>query len=350
MSDESSAPPVPDPVPAKPPTGVRPGMRPPPRKAPTAPQPPSNLKKYLVLGIIASSVLLVLAIGWRLYVKLTTKPGVVRNIKNEWEAAYAIASDARKAIFYAESKTWVENRDLNPEEIGKVKESLKKIQDTVEKYHELHQLARTEGKGSTAETQAMEPQLVYLKTWIWDANAVIDSQPPQYGGLFIPMYRAMTKQDKSTVRLKEFREKSQEIKDRKDPAEIEKTVAEIKALRATFAAIMEEADRLHNELRQGLTQPDLKKEQLEYLGDLEKLQSEAQMGVSESRQLISTFPRPEDLVAPEPPKEEPKEPPKETPPPKEEPPKEEPPKEEPPKETPPKETPPKEEPPKETPK
>ena len=349
MSDESAAPPAPDPI--KPPAGPRPpGARPPVRK--TAPPPPakprSDVKKWLVLGIIISSVLLIAAIGWRVAVLLTKKPTETRNVKGEWENAWQSAVLAHKEMFGLQAKTWVKNEPLTDEEMGKFKAGLATLQKTSEKYHDLMALLREKGKLNSQEANDMNATQVRLKAWIWDANGMTDpaSKPPKYGGFYNPMYAAEKRRDEAVKRLKELREKAPEISARKDVAEIEAVVKECRGLIDTFGAIRDELLALDDELLKGLTLPDLKVEQLEELADLRDYQNKAGMGIKEAREVRSLFPDPEDLKPrPETPKpEEPKaEPPKAEEPPKQEPPKETPPKQEPPKEEPPKPEPPKSE-------
>lgn len=342
MTDEQSAPPVPEPGPAAamppgPPTPstARPVLRPPPRKEPPPPRPPSKLKAYLVIGIIVSSVVLVGLIGWRLYVRLSRTPPTVINISQKWDDAFSNAEAKWKEIFKFQAKVWTEGKELGPEEIDKIKAALALYEQTSQKFHELNDLALKEKK-----KHDMGQQLPLLKTWIWDANGVLDpaSKPPRYGGLYIPMYQAEKRRETAAKRLKEIKEKSQEIVARKDAAEIEAVIMELRGLVDQFGGVRDELIQLDEDLLKGLTLPDLKKEQLRELGELRDYQNFASMGIRDAREVRSLFPSLEDLKAPpEAPKELPKEEPKEEPKPEQkEEPKKEPPKEQPPKEEPPK--------------
>ena len=346
MSEEPVAPSGPEPIPL---SQARPVRAPVTRKPPPPPGPPSKVKAYLVIGIIVSSVVLMGLIGWRLYVKLTTKVVPPRNAKVEWENAWRRAKGANKIIFEeVEAKVWTKDETLTPEDVAKVKAGLETYQKTAETYHDLFEHMNREGKRNSQEAQDMGATEIVLKFWIWDANGVVDpaSKPPMNGGLYIPMYHTEKKMDAATNRLKEIRDLTREIVARNNTEEILKVIKEIRGLRDTLAACRDEFLRLDDELVKGLTLPDLKEEQLPELKDLRTITAKSVMAFKEAGQIRSEFPSEEQLKEPpkqEPPKEEPpKEPPKETPP-KEEPPKPEPPKD-PPKEEPKKEEPKKEEP------
>src|SRR5688572_3213234 len=206
MTDESAAPPAPDPI--KPAAGPRPpGARPPVRKS--APPPPakprSDVKKWLVLGIIGSSVILIGLIGWRVAVLLTKKPSETRNVKGEWENAWQSAVLAHKEMFGLQAKAWVKNEALTDEEMGKFKAGLATLQKTSEKYHDLMALLREKNKLDSQEANDMNSTQIRLKTWVWDANGMIDpaAKGPKYGGLYVPMYSAVKQYDDATKRLKE---------------------------------------------------------------------------------------------------------------------------------------------------
>lgn len=333
------SPPDPVPPPAAPagPPGPR-TMRPPTRKAAPPPRAPSKVKAYLVIGIIVTSVLLIAAIGWRLYVRVNREPVVTRNLSAEWDVAYSKAKAAWEELFKIEAKVWIEGRELTPEELAKIKGALTVFQQTSDKFHELNDLALREQK-----KHDMGEQLPLLKTWLWDANGVLDpaSKPPRYGGLYIPMYQAEKRRDQAVMKLAELKTRAPEIVAKGDPAEIEAGIKEARRLIDEFAAIRDEFLQLDDDLLKGITLPDLKKEQLKDLEELRDFQSKASMGIKEAREVRSQFPAVDQSLPPkqEPPKEEP---PKETP--KDQPPKEDPPKEQPPKEQPPKEEPPKEQP------
>ena len=341
MSDEPSAPSDPERIPLSQAQPVRPSAA---RKPAPPSAAPSKVKAYLVIGIIVTSVLLIAAIGWRVYVKLTTKVVPPRNVAQEWENAWAKSKKAWEELFKIQAGIWVEEKQLTPDDLAKFKSALTTYQQTSDAFHELNALMQKTGKGNSKEFQDIGERLVVLKTWIWDASGVLDpaSKPPKYGGLYIPMYTGEKRMGQASKRLLEIREQADQIIGRADAAEIEKTTKEVKSLEDKLAVIRDELRQLDDDLLAGLTLPDLKKEQLRELEDLRNFQNIAQMSFIEARKLRSRFPSAEELQAPkEPPKEPPKEEPK-----KEEPKKEEPPKEEPPKKDPPKEEPPKEEPPK----
>jgi hypothetical protein len=342
MSDDASAPPDPGaPTPATPPRISRPGgsapVRPPTgKKPPPPPRPPSKVKAYLVYGIIISTVVLLGLIGWRVYVRLTTKVVPARNVKAEWENAWQKADTARKEIFRLESDVWVKGEELNRE---KIKAALVTLQNTSETYHELMDLMRKQGKLDSAEGQDIGGSQILLKTWIWDANGVIDaaSQPPKYGGLYLPMYATEKRMDAAAKRLKEIRDGLDEVLARNNKDEMLGIIKEIRKLREELASCRDEFLRLDEELVKGLTLPDLTEQALPDLKELRDFTSKAVMTFKEAGTIRSRLPSEDELNAP--PKEEPK--PEPTPEQKEEPPKDEP-KKEPPKEEPPKEEPKKE--------
>jgi hypothetical protein len=330
MSDDPAAPPGPEPIPLSQARPVRPPVT---RKTPSAPKPPSKLKAYLVIGIIVSTIVLLGLIAWSLYNKLNRPPRVVRNVKVEWENAWTKAHEAWKETFKIESKVWVKGEDLTPEDITKIKSGLLAYQKTSDTFHELNALMLKEGKGASKEMQDMGERLIILKSWLWDANGVVDpaNKPPKYGGLFIPMYKAEKRMSENVKALKEIKDKAQEILDKGNAEEIEKTAKKIKDLENIFVECREEFTRLDDDLKAGLTLPDLKAEQLQDLEDLRRFAAEANMGFREARDVRFKFREEKKEEAPkEQPKEPPKEPPKdekkEEPPKKEDPPKEEPPK------------------------
>src|SRR5688572_27151926 len=251
MTDESAAPPAPDPI--KPAAGPRPpGARPPVRKS--APPPPakprSDVKKWLVLGIIGSSVILIGLIGWRVAVLLTKKPSETRNVKGEWENAWQSAVLAHKEMFGLQAKAWVKNEALTDEEMGKFKAGLATLQKTSEKYHDLMALLREKNKLDSQEANDMNSTQIRLKTRVWDANGMIDpaAKGPKYGGLYVPMYSAVKQYDDATKRLKEIREQVGEIMGRKDPEEISKTIKEIRGLKEALAGARDEFLRIDEDL------------------------------------------------------------------------------------------------------
>jgi hypothetical protein len=337
------SPPDPVPPPATPARPPGPGMmRPPPRKAPpSASRGPSKLKAYLVIGIIVSTIVLLGLIAWRLYVKLTAeKQGPSRNVAQEWEDAWQKSKKAQDEVFKIQVRVWNENKELDAQDLAKIKSALTTYQKTSDAFHDLNAVMVSKGKTNSQEHRDIGERLIVLKTWIWDANGVLDpaSKPPKYGGLFIPMYSAEKQRETASKRMKEIRDQSQEIIARRQIEEIEATVKEVKVLETRLQVLRDELLQLDDDLLKGLTLPDLRKEQLRELAELREFQNLAQMSFQEARNLRSMFPSAEQLA---PPKDEA---------PKEQPPKEEPPKEEPPKEDPPKEQPPKEDPPKEQPK
>ncbi len=350
MSDDAAAPPDPGaPSPATPPRISRPGgsapVRPPTSKKPAPPpRPPSKVKAYLVIGIIVTSVVLIGLIGWRLYVRLTQKPAVVRNVKAEWENGWQKAKQAQRDMFKIESKAWVQGESLSAEDLANFKKGQATLQKTAETYHELTDLLRAQGKLNSQEAQDMGSTQILLKTWIWDANGVIDTaaQAPKYGGLYIPMYAAEKRMDAAAKRLKDIRDGVQEVLARNSNEEMLGLTKEIRKLREELASCRDEFLRLDEELVKGLTLPDLTEQALPDLKDLRDFTSKAVMTFKEAGTIRSRLPSEDELTAP--PKEEHKPEPKSEP--KEEPKKEEPkpePKEEPKKE-PPKEEPKKDEP------
>jgi hypothetical protein len=345
MNEETPAAPVePSETPAGP---AKPAFPRPPstRKPPAKISKPSRLKAFLVLGILISSVVLLGWIGYRVWTILSRKPAEPsRNVAREWSDTYAKAKDAYRDILKLESKVWMTGEELKPEDLEKIKAGLKDYESVAEKYHDLREAVLKQGKPSQ-ELLDMERRMIEVKAWIWDANGVLEPvmKPLEYGGLYVPMYKAEKRMSEAAKRLKEIKEKGQEIRASGDAAQIKKTVEEIKALAERFAACRDEFGRLDDDLKKGLTLPDLTPEGLRELGELREYASTAQMCFKESRELRSEFPTEEQPPKQEPSKEEPpKEPPKETP--------KETPKEQPPKEDPPKKDPPKEEPPKEPPK
>lgn len=337
MSEESAAPAAPDPAVPAPPGAPR-TMRPPPRKGPVPPQgDPSKVKAYLVIGIIVATVILVPLVAWRVYVHYF-KPkdsGVNRNVGLEFNEAWDASKKAQDDIFKIQASVWNENKALGPAELDKIKAGLAAYQKTSEAFHELNAVMQKAGKTNSKEFQDIGERLILLKTWIWDANGMLDpaSKPPKYGGLYIPMYSADKERIAGAKRMKEIRDLQPEIIARRNPEEIGKIVKEIREIEGKMSAIRDELLQLDEDLLKGLTLPDLRKEQLRELAELREFQNLAQMSFMEARNLRSQFPTAEQLA-----------------PPKEDPPKEEPPKQEPPKQEPPKQDPPKEEPPKETPK
>src|SRR6185503_11357643 len=178
------------------------------KKLAPPPGPPSKVKSYLVIGIIVTSVVLVAAIGWRLYVKFSQGKGEPpRNIAQEFENAWAKSKAAQEACFKIQAGVWNDNKVLSPQELEQIKSALLAYQKTNEAFHELNAAMQKAGKTNSGTFQDIGERLVVLKTWIWDANGVLDpaSKPPKYGGFYIPMYSAEKRREAAVARLKEIR-------------------------------------------------------------------------------------------------------------------------------------------------
>jgi len=125
----------------------------------------------------------------------------------------------------------------------------------------------------------MGARLPELKLWILDAAAVVegDAKPPEYAGLYIPMYLTVARYDKAVARLKEIQEGQQAIKDRNDPEEFKKVRQEIMALEGEFSACQEKFGALVDYVREGLARPDLSGKDLQDMADLLEYASKSQM-------------------------------------------------------------------------
>jgi len=270
--------------PASPSSGESSALPPPSQRPPSAKRlapPPSKAKTYVVVGLLVAVLVILGWGGWIVFRLVKGRKPVpsARNVEVEWGNSFKKAKAAFDESFALEAKVWTKDEDLKPEDLEKIKNALKQFRATSDKFHELNKLVLDQGKGPSKETEEMGRRLPELKLWILDAAGVVegDAKPPEYGGLYIPMYRTVARYDKAVARLKELRESEPAIRERNDPEEFKKVRQELMALEGEFSACQEKFGGLVDFIREGLATPDLSGKELRDLGDLLEYASKSQM-------------------------------------------------------------------------
>jgi hypothetical protein len=251
---------------------------------------PSKVKAFLVVGIIISTLVLSGLIVFSL-VRSRKPQKEVRNVAAEWANSFQKAKLAFKDTFAVEAKVWTKGENLTSEDLEKIRAGLKVFREANDKFHELNKLVLDQGKGPSKETQEMGSRLPELKLWILDAAAIVegDAKPPEYGGLYIPMYLTVARYDKTVARLKQIQDAHPEIIQRNDKEEWKRTRQEIMGLEGEFSACQEKFGSLVDYVREGLSTPDMPGKDLQDLGDLLKYASDSQMARKQGSILRSKF-------------------------------------------------------------
>lgn len=282
--------------PAPPTSGESAALPPPPQRPSTAKRivpPPSKAKTYVVVGLLVAVVAILGWGGWIVFrlVKGRKPAPSARNVATEWANAFTKAKMSFKDTFAIQSKVWFKGEDLTSEDLEKIRSGLKDFRAASDKFHELNKLVLDQGKGPSKQTEEMGARLPELKLWILDAAAVVegDAKPPEYGGLYIPMYRTVARYDKAVARLKQILDAHPEIIQRNDKEEWKRTRQEIMELEGEFSACQEKFGGLVDYVREGLASPDLSGKDLQDLADLLEYASKSQMARKQGGDLRFKF-------------------------------------------------------------
>jgi len=270
MSDTPAAVPPPNPAPAK---ATRP-VRKPTGAVPPPPPRPDKLKKTLVVSIVVGIAVLGPLAGMRIYRHFHPPKGTeIVDVNAESTAAWRAAQGARGEIEKIEKKVWDKNEALTPEDNERIKAERKKLIDAEASMKSLLDLLAKERKENSQDGTDILRMWMETKIWILDANDVLaESKPPEYGGLYIPMYRAVMKWQSALKELKELESRRDAILEKNDPAEREKASARAKELEELFQACSEKLQALNVYVQQGTARDNLS---IYKLKDLELLAEEA---------------------------------------------------------------------------
>ncbi len=250
----------------------------------------SGAKKWLMLGIILTCVGLSAAIVVRVILNRKKGPPP-RDVAAEIGEAVKKARNGKKDVFAIQSKAWVDGGvELTPEEIGKIKEGLKSFQDADAKMRELMELLQAHKKVESKEGNEIIRTWVIIKLWVLDADDLLDetSKPPEYGGLYIPMYRMVDKWRQASKTLKG-------IEGEKDalllgtPEQKEEIRKKIKSIEEICVGAIEKFGALEDYVKKGLDRPDITVDALQELGDLREESNQAGMAQKAARELRSQF-------------------------------------------------------------
>jgi hypothetical protein len=231
-----------------------------------------------MLLILGSCLVLGALIAWRVWAHYHRGVNVVINIDDEWRRAYDAAESASKGIFDVENKTWSKEKpvDLSPEDCLKIEQQLHVLEASEQKFQDLMAMLHKKQADDSDEMKNIVPRWLRTKVWILDASDLLEFEKkvPEYGGLYIPMYRTINRSKRGQKELVELAKDKGEILQRNDPAEKEKVRKEIKKIEESFAACQQELSRLEDYLKKGLTREDLSAKDIP---DLETMREEASL-------------------------------------------------------------------------
>jgi Mg2+ and Co2+ transporter CorA len=260
------------------------------RPAPPPPSKPSKLKGYIMLGIIISTVVLSVAIAYKVYIRLFAKHKAAINVEVEGKAAMDLATEAQKEIFRAESKVWISGETLSAATAVMIDAKLDELRQADERIKELLDLLHAKKQEESGDWGILVENSLKVKLWILDASDLIDTMKnPEYGGLYIPMYRAMDQQTKAQKELKEIKFQLDAILGQ-DAGVRTKTRARIEELKQKFAALRDKLNELNDYIKKGLAREDLSPKVIKELDELRDEASKAQMGFKEAGNLKQQIP------------------------------------------------------------
>lgn len=273
-------------VPGRPGGLKRPGG---PRPPPPPPKKPSKLKAYLMLSILISTVVLAGLVGWKVIKILFPKQKVAVDIEKETDAAMDKAKDASKEIFRIETKVWIMGEDITAANAVAISDQLEELLKVDDRFKELLDLLHSKKLESSGDWDRLVVCSLQVKLWILDATDVLELQKnaPEYGGLYIPMHRAMEGLKKANKELGELKVLRNEILQRNDPAEKAKVRARVSELKNQCAAYRDKLNSLDDYIKKGLARDDLSPKVIKELDDLRDDSSKAQMSMKEAQQMLS---------------------------------------------------------------
>ena len=261
------------------------------RPAPPPAAKPSKLKGYIMLGIIISTVVLSAAIAYKVYIRIFAKHKAAINVELEGKAAFDLATEAQKEIFRAESKVWISGETISAATAVMIDGKLEDLRQADERIKELLDLLHAKKQETSGDWDVLVENSLKVKLWILDASDLIETiKNPEYGGLFIPMYRAMDQQTKAQKELKEIKFQLDQILGQNDAELRTKTRARIEGLKQKFAALRDKLNELNDYIKKGLAREDLSPKVIKELDELRDEASKAQMGFKEAGNLRQQIP------------------------------------------------------------
>jgi hypothetical protein len=148
--------------------------------------------RYLRILIAACVLVLVGRIGWNLYKKYLAPPSF--DAPKELAQALDGAGAAAAEVFAVESKAWLKDQNLGPEDLDAIRSSKERIENGVVRAQSIIEHVRLQRDGASLDAASLEAavrSLLALKLRIADADSVLGSKDPaEPGGFFIPFHKA----------------------------------------------------------------------------------------------------------------------------------------------------------------
>jgi hypothetical protein len=287
--------------PSQPGTRIRPVGGSPAAKAPRPSRPASPppgptassmaMRKFLMLGIILTCVVLIGMIGWRLWQRMHPQEKISIDVAAEFDKAMDAGKGASKDIFTVQNKVWLKGAELSPEDFATIKTKLGELRDCHDKLKDLLDIMHARHMDDSAEHAQIVPKWLQVKMWILDASDLLENpKAPDYGGLNIPMFVTSMKIQKAQDELKEINTTKDDVIKKNDPEEIKKTRKRISDLREAFRAYSAKLQDLDKYVAEGLARPDLTEKDVTELGQLRDDANKATMAVKAAGTLLQAFP------------------------------------------------------------
>jgi hypothetical protein len=246
-----------------------------------------------MLFIIVGCGIMVIAIGIRLWLMFHGRPtGQIIKVEYEWKEAFNAAERAQKEIFTIESKVWVSNETLKPEQYKRIGERLETLRNSAEKMHELMEKIRKLPDGPASQEAAdIPPRLLKLKFWILDADGVVESEKDtsKQAGYFIPLFTMINRWHEARKEIQTVEKTKAEILQRND-AEEKKTIRErIAKIQTDLGRIAEKIAALDDYVKDGLARQDLTTKEIPDLEPLRDEQALVLQTINQIRRLKADF-------------------------------------------------------------
>ncbi len=248
-----------------------------PASAPPSPQAGegSKIKKHLVIGILSSCFVLMVLIGVKVYRILVQKDIVQINVADEWKSAFDTAETASKDILRVEFKMWTQEKAaLTKEDLDLIKAKLDEMRKTEQTLRGLMDRLHEKQKMDSQEWQDIPPKLTRVKLWILDADDLLESKAPDYGGYFIPMNRTVEASRKARKDLLEMEQAKAELGAATNAEEKDKAAKKVRQIEMTLKGLQEKFGKIEDYLKDGLAKDSLDPRQLP---DIEVMREEANL-------------------------------------------------------------------------
>ena len=249
----------------------------------------SRLKKHLMIWILVTSAVLLGLISLRVWKIMNRKdPGRI-NVQEEAEAAFESGKGAGRDIFTREKKVWEKGEELFPDDFKEIQQRLKDLETCHARLKEILDLLRDRRLEDTPEHDWIVPRWLQVKLWILDASDLLDpaKKAPDYGGLFIRMYRTIDRSIQAQKELKELEKGKEDLLKESDPARRGAVVQRLRAIEARLGVCAEDFAKLDDYVKEGLARPDLSPRQIPDLETLRDEAARAGMVIKQARELRS---------------------------------------------------------------